>query len=92
MLINLCDYKIIKCISNGNFSNLGYMNSFTKQIAKKIKINNEEDFNVYFLSLLDSEFLANSAKDYDIDDEDYNADYCSSLMLALYLTILQIKK
>lgn len=51
ILINSMDFNFIKCLNSSNFANLGYLNSYTKQISKKIKIA-KEDLDIFFADLL----------------------------------------
>lgn len=54
--INNQNAKLINCITNKYYKNLGYQNTFTKQIAKKIKIP-KDDIDIIFSDLLSLEHV-----------------------------------
>lgn len=87
ILINSKDVNFLKCLNSSNFANLGYLNSYTKQIAKKIKIS-KEDLDLYFADLLDIDFKKNKLKDFNLHLELSELEHKSSLILCLYLTIV----
>ena len=85
ILINSMDFNFIKCLNSSNFANLGYLNSYTKQISKKIKIA-KEDLDIFFADLLDINFLKNKMNMLKLSTIDF--EHSSSLILSLYLTII----
>ena len=87
ILINSKDINFLKCLNSSNFANLGYLNSYTKQVAKKIKISKEE-LDLYFADLLDIDFLNRKLKEFNLNFEHAELEQKSSLILCLYLTII----
>lgn len=91
ILINSKDINFIKCLNSSNFANLGYLNSYTKQIAKKIKIS-KEDLDLYFSDLLDIDFIKCKLNEFDLNFEDLDLEHKSSLIFCLYITIISEMK
>ncbi|MDH2625014.1 NACHT domain-containing protein [Acinetobacter baumannii] len=87
ILINSKDINFIKCLNSSNFANLGYLNSYTKQIAKKIKLE-KEDLDLYFADLLDIDFIKIKLEDFNLNLDILDLEHKSSLIFCLYATII----
>ena len=87
ILINSKDINFLKCLNSSNFANLGYLNSYTKQISKKIKISKEE-LDLYFADLLDINFQKEQLSNFSILIDLNELEHKLSLILCLYLTII----
>lgn len=87
ILINSKDINFIKCLNSSSFANLGYLNSYTKQIAKKIKIV-KEDLDLYFSDLLDIDFLNTKLEEFSLNLDILDLEHKSSLIFCLYATII----
>lgn len=85
--INNQNVKLINCITNKYYKNLGYQNTFTKEIAKKIKIP-KDDIDVIFADLLSLEYIKIYLESNEIILSQYEIEEKISLSLCLYLTIL----
>lgn len=87
ILINSRDINFIKCLNSSNFANLGYLNSYTKQIAKKIKLE-KEYLDLYFSDLLDIDFIKQKLENFNLNLEILDLEHKSSLIFCLYATII----
>ena len=87
ILINSMDINFIKCLISSNFANLGYLNSYTKQISKKIKLS-KEDLDIYFSDLLDINFIKENSSKFNLNSDKIDLEHKSSLIFCLYVTII----